>query len=66
LVPTSKLTFTDLIQRVARKAGIAYYGSSGNEKAMVPIDTYNLELCKDITNDDIRMLINDSPARGRG
>ncbi|GAH55675.1 unnamed protein product, partial [marine sediment metagenome] len=62
--PTSRLTFADLVQRVARKAGIAYYGSTGAEKAMVPIDTYNLELCKDIVNDAIRMFISDAPVRG--
>lgn len=62
--PTSRLTFADLVQRVARKAGIAYYGSAGNEKAMVPVDTYNLELCKDIVNDAVRMFISDAPLRG--
>jgi len=62
--PTSKLTAYDLIMRIARKAGIAYYGSAGNEKAMVPIDTYNLELCKNIVNDAIRMFISDAPLRG--
>ena len=62
--PTSRLTFADLVQRVARKAGIAYYGSTGSEKAMVPIDTYNLELCKDIINDAVRMFISDAPVRG--
>jgi len=62
--PSSRLTFADLIQRVARKAGIAYYGSTGAEKAMVPIDVYNLELCKDIVGDAIRMFISDAPARG--
>ena len=62
--PTSRLTFADLIQRVARKAGIAYYGSAGAEKAMVPIDVFNLDLCKDIVNDAVRMFISDAPRRG--
>ena len=62
--PTSRLTFADLIMRVARKAGIAYYGANGDEKAMVPIDVFNLELCKDIVNDAIRMFISDAPLRG--
>jgi len=62
--PTSRLTTADLIMRIARKAGIAYYGANGDEKAMVPIDTYNLELCKDLLNDAIRMFISDAPARG--
>lgn len=62
--PTSRLTAYDLIMRIARKAGIAYYGASGNEKAMAPIDTYNLELCKDLMNDAVRMFISDAPLRG--
>ena len=62
--PTSKLTAYDLIMRIARKAGIAYYGANGDEKAMVPIDTYNLELCKDLLNDAVRMFISDAPLRG--
>ena len=62
--PTSRYTFTDLIQRVAKKGGMAYYGSAGDEKAMVPIDVFNLETCKDIVNDAIKMFISDAPKRG--
>ena len=36
--PTSALGFKDLILRVARESGMAYYGSAGDEKAMIPVD----------------------------
>ena len=62
--PTSALSYYDLILRVAREAGIAYYGSSGNERAMIPVDAHDLELCKDIVNDGIRMFISDAPPKG--
>ncbi len=62
--PTSALSFEDLILRVAREAGISYHGSSGNERAMIPIDEHDLDLCKTIVNDGIRMFIADAPPKG--
>jgi len=62
--PTSKYTYYDLILRVAKAAGLAYYGSDGSEKAMIPIDTHDLELCKDAINDGIKMFIADAPRSG--
>jgi len=62
--PTSALTFEDLILAVAREAGIAYYGSSGNEPAMIPVDYHDLELCKKIVIDGISMFISDAPSKG--
>ena len=62
--PTSALSFYDLILRVAREAGIAYHGSSGSEKAVIPIDEHDLDLCKTIVNDGIRMFIADAPSKG--
>ena len=62
--PTSALSLYDLILRVAREAGIAYYGSSGNEPAMIPVDYHDFELCKRIVNDGIRMFIADAPLKG--
>jgi len=62
--PTSALNFYDLILRVAREAGIAYYGSGGNESAMIPVDVHNFDLCKKIVNDGIRMFISDAPPKG--
>ncbi len=62
--PTSSKSFHDLIVRVAREAGIAYYGSNGDEPAMIPIDAHDFELCKQIVNDGIRMFIADAPLKG--
>ena len=63
--PTSALSFEDLILRVAREAGISYHGSSGAERAMIPADDeHNLDLCKTIVNDAIRMFISDAPPKG--
>ncbi|KKL50669.1 hypothetical protein LCGC14_2303140, partial [marine sediment metagenome] len=38
--PTSKYEIYDLLVRVAVEMGIAYYGSSGDERAMPPIDAH--------------------------
>ena len=62
--PTSALTFVNLLTKIAREAAVAYYGSSGNEKAMVPIDVHDLEMCKEVVNDGIRMFIADAPING--
>lgn len=62
--PTSKLSFTDLIQRVANKAGVAYFGNSGDQSALIPVDAYNLGLCKDIVRDAFRMFVSDAPKNG--
>jgi len=62
--PTSAYSFEDLIIRVAEEAGIAYYGTGGDEEAMVPVDTHDLDLCRRVVNDGIKMFINDSPPKG--
>ncbi len=62
--PTGVLTFEELISRVAEEGGIAYHGSSGQERYMVPIDPHDLDMCKRIVNDGIRMFISDSPPTG--
>jgi len=62
--PTSMLTFQELVKRTAIEAGIAYYGSTGSESPMPPIDVHDLGLCKDAVNDAIRMFISDAPAKG--
>ena len=62
--PTSALSYYGLILRVAREAGIAYYGSGGDEPAMIPVDEHDLDLCKRIVNDAIRMFIADAPPKG--
>ena len=51
---TSRLTFADLILRVAKTAEVAYYGTTGAEPAMIPIDAEVLDRCKMVVNDAIR------------
>lgn len=62
--PTSALTFSDLILEVAHKLGVAYYGAAGDQAAQIPTDTHDLDECKRIVNNAIRMFINDAPANG--
>lgn len=62
--PTSRLSYQELIRKIAKKTGVAYYGESGDKEAMVPIELYNLEFCKDIAVDGIRMFISDAPKNG--
>ena len=62
--PTSQYSFYDLIMRVAKEAGTAYYGSSGNERAMIPVDAHDLEVIRDLVNDGIKMFIADAPPKG--
>lgn len=62
--PTSAYSMSDLVTRVARELSIAYY-ASGTSKALPPVDdAYNLQLCRDIVNDAIKMFISDSPKNG--
>ena len=62
--PSSALTFKDLIVRIARKAGMVYYGSAGANEALPPINRADLSFLKDIVNDAIRMFIADAPVGG--
>jgi len=63
--PTSILTYYDLILRVAELAGVAYYGSDGQQRALIPIDDVNtFDKCKRIVNDGIRMFIAGAPETG--
>jgi hypothetical protein len=62
--PTSALTFYDLILRVAKAAELAYYGVTGQERAMIPIDPEPLDRCKMVVNDAIRGFIAAAPAHG--
>lgn len=57
-------TFEDLIIRVAREAGIAYYGAAGSSQAMIPIDYHDLQLCKEIVNDAFLEFMADAPVSG--
>lgn len=60
--PTSRLTYQELIRKIAKRGGIAEY--DGDKAAMVPLDIYNLGFCKDIAVDGIRMFISDAPRTG--
>lgn len=62
--PTSRLTYQELIRKIAKRGGNAYYGESGDKKALIPINLYDLEFCKDIAIDGIRMFIADAPRTG--
>jgi len=53
--PTGALGFRDLVLRTAEKAGMAYYGSDGQGKAIIPVDAYNLDRCRRIVNDAFRL-----------
>jgi len=59
--PTSVLTFTDLILKVAKKLGVAYFGANSDEVAQIPVDAHDLAECKALVNDAIRMFIHDGP-----
>ncbi len=62
--PTSALGFYDLLLRIAEKAGMAYYSSDGQGKAIAPVDAYNLDKCKRIINDGFRLFVASPPAQG--
>ncbi len=62
--PTLELTFSDLIIEVAEYAGIAYYGVSSDEVAQVPVNVYDLDVCKRVVNKALRMFIADCPPNG--
>ena len=62
--PTGVLGFRNFLLRVAEKAGMAYYGSDGQGKAIVPVDAYNLDKCKRIVNDGFRLFQASPPPTG--
>ncbi len=62
--PTSALSIEDLVLRIAREIGVAYYGSDGQQEAMVPNDPHDLDLCRRIVNDGIRLFVKSSPPNG--
>lgn len=62
--PTSKYSLYALLVRVAVEMSIAYYGSSGDERAMPPIDAHNLDICKKVVEDGIKKFVADAPKKG--
>ena len=61
---TSNFSLYDLILRVALAAGVAYYGSDGSERAMIPNDSHDFEKCLRVVNDGIKTFIADAPENG--
>lgn len=62
--PTSALTTYDLVKEVALAAEIAYYGTTGNEESMIPIDLSDLDRCLRVVNNAIRHFITHGPPEG--
>ena len=62
--PTGTLTTFDLVTRVAKEAGLAFYGLAGTDPAMAPIDEHDLDLCLGIVNRGIMMFQADAPPNG--
>lgn len=62
--PTSEYTIRDLIRRVAKAAGIAYYGSAGTGHATIPVDDHDFSQCLDVVNDGIKMFMANAPKNG--
>lgn len=62
--PVGTLTVNDLVTRVAKAAGLAFYGDDGTEAAMAPIDAHDLDLCLGIVNRGILMFMADAPPNG--
>lgn len=60
-LPTSALTFEDLIIETARMVGVASYGAGGDGAVAVPTGTYDLAEVKRHVNNGIRMFLNDGP-----
>ena len=62
--PSSALSAYDLILDVALAAKIPYYGSDGQQPAMIPIDQHDLEKCLRCVNRGINMFIASAPPNG--
>jgi len=59
--PSSAYTLKDLLLRVAIATKIAYYGSTANSKATIPVDAYNFDACLRCVNDGIKLFIANAP-----
>lgn len=61
---TSRLTTYDLVLEIALAAEIAYYGTTGQEAEMIPIDPVDLARCLRVLNHAVRDFIAKSPSEG--
>lgn len=62
--PTSAYSLYDLMLRVAKAASVAYNGSDGTGRDMVPIDEFDFETCLNVVNDGIKFFISSAPPDG--
>ncbi len=62
--PTGASTLYDLILEVALAADIAYYGSDGQQPALIPSNLHHFERCLKVVNDGIKRFVNDAPPEG--
>jgi hypothetical protein len=62
--PTSSFSAYDIILRIAEAAGVAFYGTSGQERAYIPVNEDALQKCKRCLNDGIKMFMADAPPEG--
>jgi hypothetical protein len=63
-VPTSALTFDDLVLEVALFLGTASYGVGGNGAAVIPTDAHDLAEARRHVNNGIRMFFANPPRTG--
>ena len=52
------------VKEVALAAEIAYYGTTGNEAAMPPVDPHDLDRCLRVVNSAVRDFISKAPPGG--
>lgn len=62
--PTLSLSAYDLVLDVALAAGVAYYGSDGQQRAMIPVDEHDLDKCVRSVNRGIELFIASAPENG--
>jgi hypothetical protein len=62
--PTSAATIEDLVLRIAREVGVADYGTSGQGIAMLPVDPHDIDMCRRIVREGIKMFIASAPLKG--
>ena len=62
--PTSAYSIYDLILLVAKAAKICYYGTDGQQHAMIPVNHHDFTRCLEVVNNGIKRLVSDAPADG--
>ncbi len=62
--PTGVTSLYDLILDVAIAADVAYYGSDGQQRAMIPVNEHRFERCFKVVRDGYKRFIHDAPPEG--